>query len=84
MDVPTQMILVNGNVKNAVKAISGVGIPNAGVDVTTGDVVNMIEKGIIDPAKVIKCALKNSVSVAIQFLSVNVVITPGEQPKKVI
>ncbi len=56
---------------------------NLGVDVTTGEVVNMIEKGIIDPAKVIKCALKNSVSVAIQFLSINVIITPGEPVKKI-
>ncbi len=84
MNDPEQYILVSGTSKNAVKSISGVGISNAGVDVTTGEVVNMIEKGIIDPAKVIKCALKNSVSVAIQFLSINVTITPGSEPKKVV
>ena len=45
------------------------------------EVVDMIEKGIIDPAKVIKCALRNSVSVAIQFLTINVIITPpNEKP----
>jgi chaperonin GroEL len=56
--------------------------PNLGVDVTTGQVVNMIEKGIIDPAKVIKCALKNAVSVAIQLLTINVVIAPGDHDIK--
>lgn len=53
-----------------------------GVDVTTGEIVNMINAGIIDPAKVVKCALRNAVSVAIQFILINVIITPGE-PKKV-
>lgn len=55
---------------------------NAGIDVTTGEVVDMIAVGIIDPSKVVKSALKNSVSVAIQFLSINVIITPGDTPKK--
>ncbi len=53
--------------------------PNMGIDVTTGEVVDMFEKGIIDPAKVIKCALRNSVSVAIQILTVNVIITPPNE-----
>lgn len=57
-------------------------IKNAGIDVTTGEVVDMVKVGIIDPSKVIKCALKNSVSVAIQFLSVNVIITPGPESLK--
>jgi chaperonin GroEL len=49
---------------------------NMGIDVTTGEKVDMFEKGIIDPAKVVKSALRNAVSVAIQFLTVNVIITP--------
>jgi chaperonin GroEL len=56
--------------------------PGEGVDATTGEIVNMIEKGIIDPAKVVKCALRNAVSVAIQFMIINVVITPGDEPAK--
>jgi len=35
-----------------------------GIDFTTGKSVNMVEKGIIDPVKVTRCALKNAVSVA--------------------
>lgn len=54
---------------------------NAGVDVTNGSVVDMFKVGIIDPAKVIKSALANSVSVAIQFLLLNGTITPGDETK---
>lgn len=40
-----------------------------GIDVTTGDFVDMIESGIIDPAKVTKTALKSAVSVASVLLT---------------
>jgi chaperonin GroEL len=53
-----------------------------GVDVTSGELVDMVKKGIVDPAKVVKCALQNAVSVAIQFLLINVIIAPGDQPIK--
>ena len=34
-----------------------------GVNFSNGHVVDMLESGIIDPAKVTRCALKNAVSV---------------------
>ncbi len=49
-----------------------------GVDVTNGAVVDMVVNGIIDPAKVVKCALRNAVSVAIQFLIIHATIAPGD------
>ena len=30
----------------------------------TGDIINLLDNGIIDPVKVTKCALQNAVSVA--------------------
>jgi chaperonin GroEL len=54
------------------------GVEAFGVDATTGEIKNLFEAGIIDPAKVVKCALRNAVSVTIQFIILNVVITPGE------
>jgi len=45
-----------------------------GLNVVTGQTVNMVEAGIIDPLLVTKSALKNAVSVATTILSTNCVI----------
>jgi chaperonin GroEL len=46
-----------------------------GVDVVTGDSVDMIESGIIDPVLVTKSALKNAVSVVTTIVSADCVIS---------
>lgn len=46
-----------------------------GVDVTTGDMKDMIKSGIVDPLMVTKTALNNSVSVATTILSTDCVIS---------
>jgi len=46
-----------------------------GYDVKGGKVCDMIENGIIDPAKVTKSALLNAVSVATTILSTNAIVT---------
>ena len=46
-----------------------------GVDVVTGESVNMIEAGIIDPVLVTKSALKNAVSVVTTIISADCVIS---------
>ncbi len=48
---------------------------NRGIDVKTGEEVNMIKAGIIDPVLVTKTALKNAVSVATTILSTDCVIS---------
>ncbi len=45
-----------------------------GVDVVTGNMVNMVKAGIIDPLLVTKSALKNAASVATTILSTDCVI----------
>ena len=45
-----------------------------GLNVVTGDMVNMIESGIIDPLLVTKSALNNAASVATTILSTDCVI----------
>ena len=47
----------------------------SGVNVVTGDEVNMIEAGIIDPVLVTKSALKNAVSVVTTIISADCVIS---------
>jgi len=46
-----------------------------GVNVVTGEAVNMIDSGIIDPVLVTKSALKNAVSVALTVMSADCVIS---------
>ena len=47
----------------------------AGYDAARGEFVDMYEAGIIDPAKVTRCALQNAASVAGLMLTTNVLIT---------
>jgi len=44
---------------------------NLGVDFTNGNVMDMLEAGIIDPAKVTRCALQNAASVASTLITTN-------------
>tara|TARA_R110000737_G_scaffold341940_1_gene366253 strand:- start:182 stop:808 length:627 start_codon:yes stop_codon:yes gene_type:complete len=46
-----------------------------GLDVVTGDEVNMVDFGIIDPVLVTKSALKNAVSVVMTIVSADCVIS---------
>ena len=54
---------------------------NFGYDVMTGEFVDMVEAGIIDPAKVTKGALQNAASIAVMILSTEALIT--DMPEKV-
>ena len=49
-------------------------LEGSGYDVVTGNMVNMIKSGIIDPLLVTKSALKNAASVATTILSTDCVI----------
>ena len=46
-----------------------------GIDVITGEYVNMVDFGIIDPVLVTKSALKNAVSVVSTIISADCVIS---------
>ena len=56
--------------------------PGMGFDAATGEYVNMIDKGIIDPLKVVKAALTNAVSVASLILTTEAVITDEPEEKE--
>lgn len=47
---------------------------NYGYDFSTGEIVNVLDAGIIDPARVTRCALQNSVSVAGTLITSNYAI----------
>ena len=56
--------------------------PNYGYDVMTGTYVDLIAAGIIDPAKVVRTALENAVSVAGVILTTEALIAEAPEPKK--
>jgi chaperonin GroEL len=69
---PFNTILNNAGIEvMSEKIITGVGY---GLNVITGETVDMIKAGIIDPLLVTKSALKNAASVAVTILSTDCVI----------
>jgi chaperonin GroEL len=54
--------------------------PNLGYDVLTEEYVNMIEAGVIDPAKVTRGALENAASIAAMILTTEALI--AEDPEE--
>jgi chaperonin GroEL len=53
---------------------------NFGYDAQSGDYVNMMSKGIIDPTKVVRCALQDAASVASLLITTEAMV--AERPKK--
>jgi len=56
--------------------------PNWGFDSLTGEHVDMLKAGIVDPAKVTKAALTNAASVAQLLLTTDALIATKPEPKK--
>ncbi len=56
--------------------------PNIGYDVLRGEYVDMVEAGIIDPAKVTRTALENAASVAAMILTTEALVTEVPEKKK--
>ena len=72
---PFQKLITNAGLSEVdmALALNGKG-QNYGVDVTTGEVKDMIKAGIVDPVLVGINAIKNAVSVAIQIITTDNVI----------
>ena len=68
---PYYTILDNAGIVEIKKLV----LDNIGIDVRTGDEVDMIKAGIIDPVLVTKSALKNAVSVVTTIISADCVIS---------
>ena len=56
--------------------------PRIGFDVLAGEYVDMVERGIIDPAKVTKGAIENAASIAAMILSTEALVTDIPEEKK--
>lgn len=76
---PLAQIVLNTGIKEAQEVVDKVaGLPDTqGFNAATGQYVDLIEAGIIDPAKVVKQELQNSLSVAGTVLTCDVLIVDG-------
>ena len=73
---PSIQIMINsGKSKSEISYILSKMEGNIGYDAKEDKIVNMIEAGIIDPAKVTKSSLKNAISVATTIMNTSAIIT---------
>jgi chaperonin GroEL len=82
LTVPIRQIAANAGYEPAVvlKKVDTNENPNFGFNADTGQYEDLMKAGIIDPAKVVRCALENGSSVARLLLSA--VCLVAEKPKK--
>ncbi|OQB43818.1 MAG: 60 kDa chaperonin [Parcubacteria group bacterium ADurb.Bin159] len=83
IEEPLRQLAINsayepGVVVNEVKNHKG----NFGFNASTGKYEDLVEAGIIDPAKVTRCALQNATSIASLFLTTEAVITDLPEKKE--
>ena len=75
LEAPLKQIAVNAGLEGGVVAEKVRGLEAGwGLNASTGEYVNLVKAGIIDPAKVTRSALQNAASIAALFLTTAVVI----------
>ena len=80
-EAPLKQIAVNAGLNGGVVAEKVGNLPaGEGLNAATGEYVDMIAQGIIDPAKVTRSALQNASSIAALFLTTEAVI--ADKPEK--
>ena len=82
IEAPLKQIAVNAGLEGGV-IVEKVRNLEAGfgLNAATGEYVDMIKAGIIDPAKVTRSALQNAASIAALFITTEAVITDKPEPK---
>ncbi|MEU3986845.1 chaperonin GroEL [Streptomyces platensis] len=81
LEAPLKQISVNGGLEGGVvvEKVRNLAVGH-GLNAATGEYVDMIAEGIIDPAKVTRSALQNAASIAALFLTTEAVI--ADKPEK--
>ncbi|MGA4841152.1 chaperonin GroEL [Streptomyces sp. G45] len=81
LEAPLKQISVNAGLEGGVIVEKVRNLtPGHGLNAATGEYVDMIGEGIIDPAKVTRSALQNAASIAALFLTTEAVI--ADKPEK--
>ena len=63
-----------------VEAVRRLDDANIGYDATTGEYVNMFERGIVDPVKVVRSALENAASIGAMVLTTESLVSDIPEP----
>ncbi|WP_225845446.1 chaperonin GroEL [Streptomyces sp. HPF1205] len=81
LEAPLKQIAVNAGLEGGVVVEKVRGLtPGHGLNAASGEYVDLIAEGIIDPAKVTRSALQNAASIAALFLTTEAVI--ADKPEK--
>ncbi len=81
VEAPLKQIAVNAGLEGGVVVEKVRNLPaGQGLNAATGEYVDMLKEGIIDPAKVTRSALQNAASIAALFLTTEAVI--ADKPEK--
>ena len=81
IEAPLKQIAINAGLEGGVVAEKVRHLPAGhGLNAATGEYVDLIKAGIIDPAKVTRSALQNAASIAALFLTTEAVI--ADKPEK--
>lgn len=82
IEAPLKQISINAGLEGGVVVEKVRNLESGfGLNAVTGEYVDMIKSGIIDPAKVTRSALQNAASIAALFLTTEAVITDKPEPK---
>ncbi len=83
LDAPIRQIADNGGIDGSVVAdiVSGKG-KNTGFNAFTGEYVDMLKAGVIDPVKVVRTALANAASIAGLLLTTDAMISTFDDDDK--
>jgi chaperonin GroEL len=75
LEAPLKQIAINGGLEGGVVAEKVRGLGDGwGLNAASGEYVDLIKAGIIDPAKVTRSALQNAASIAALFLTIEAVV----------
>ncbi|MCW2620890.1 MAG: molecular chaperone GroEL, partial [Frankiales bacterium] len=81
LEAPIKQIAINAGLEGGVVVEKVRNLPvGEGLNAATGEYVDMLKAGIIDPAKVTRSALQNAASIAALFLTTECVI--ADKPEK--
>ena len=81
VEAPLKQIATNAGLEGGVVAEKVRNLePGFGLNAATGEYVDLVKAGIIDPAKVTRSALQNAASIAALFLTTEAVI--ADRPEK--
>ena len=81
LEAPLKQIAINAGLEGGVVVEKVRNLPaGQGLNAATGEYVDMIKSGIIDPAKVTRSALQNAASIAALFITTEAVI--ADKPEK--